>query len=56
MFDVVVLKSPDVLTQFGGGSVLVVEKCCDMISISYFEFVLCYSDVCFCFVVVFPCN
>ena len=41
MFDVVVLKSPDVLAQFGGVSVLVVVKCCDMISISYFEFVLC---------------
>ena len=41
MFDVAVLKSPDVLAQFSGVSVLVVVKCCDMISISYFEFVLC---------------
>ena len=31
MFDVVVLKSPDVLAQFGGVSVLVVVKCCDVI-------------------------
>ena len=41
MFDVVVLKSPDVLAQFGGVSVLVVAKCWEMISVSYFEFVLC---------------
>ena len=31
MFDVVVLRSPDVLAQFGGVSVLLVVKCCDMI-------------------------
>ena len=41
MFDVVVLKSPDVLAQFGGVSVLVVVKCCDVISIPYFKFILC---------------
>ena len=41
MFDVVVLKSPDVLAQFGGVSVHVVVKCCDVISIPYFEFILC---------------
>ena len=41
MFNVVVLMSPDALVEFGGVSVLVVAKFCEMVSASYFEFVLC---------------
>ena len=41
MFDVAVLKSSDVIAHFGGVSVIVVAKRCEMVSVSYFEFVLC---------------
>ena len=39
MFGDVVLKSPDVLAQFGEVSVLVVAKRCKITSASYLEFV-----------------
>ena len=52
MINVVVFKSPDVLTEFGGVSVFSVAKRRGVVSVSCFKGVFCESDVGVFFVVV----
>ena len=53
MINVVVFKSPDVLTEFGGVSVFSVAKRSGVVSVSCFKGVFCESDVGVFLVVVF---